>query len=111
MMTMTPHSLALVLSTTGDIESATMIANQLIAERLAACVQITGPLQSVYRWQNSVETATEYRLMIKTSLHCWERLRDRLKQLHPYDEPQIVMLAIDDAVDGYRQWVINETLS
>lgn len=101
--------LAIVLSTTATVEDAERIADRLIDEQLAACVQVDGPLTSTYRWQGVVERATEYRLVIKTTVDRWETLCERLVELHPYEEPQVMLLQVEDAAAGYQQWVLDQT--
>ncbi|TWU41252.1 Divalent-cation tolerance protein CutA [Novipirellula aureliae] len=105
----TNPSIVLVLSTVGNSADAERLAKDLISQSLAACVQIDGPLISHYRWAGKVEQGEEFRLSIKTSLATWPKLRDRLQKEHPYDEPQIVMIPIVEATEGYRDWVIEQT--
>ncbi|GAA4463133.1 divalent-cation tolerance protein CutA [Novipirellula rosea] len=101
--------LALIISTVELEADAQRIANDLVAQSLAACVQIDGPIQSVYRWNGQVEQATEFRLMIKTTLAVWPKLKERLLKMHPYDEPEIIMLPVAGASQGYQSWVIEQT--
>ena len=108
-MTHPSAKLAMVLSTTATREQAQQIAGILVEEHLAACVQISGPITSVYRWHGAVETESEYRLVAKTTLGRWPDVRDRIAESHPYDEPQILLVPIDDASPGYQQWVLDET--
>jgi len=105
----TNQSIVLVLSTVGNQADAERLAQDLLSQSLAACVQIDGPVISHYRWAGNVEKSEEYRLAIKTSLASWPALRDRLQKEHPYDEPQIVMIPIAEASEGYRDWVIEQT--
>ncbi|TWU51063.1 Divalent-cation tolerance protein CutA [Rubripirellula tenax] len=94
------------VATTGDAEA---MARELIGQSIAACVQIDGPITSHYRWAGEVQQSTEFRLTIKTSMATWPKLKERLARIHPYDEPEILMTVVDDASDGYRQWVIDQT--
>ncbi len=103
------RKLLLCLSTVASAEDAERIAAALIAQSLAACVQIEGPIRSHYRWQGQIQCDQEYRLVIKSAVTVWEQLKSTLIDLHPYDEPQIVMIEIDDASDGYRDWVLAQT--
>ena len=103
------EKLVLVLSTVERKSDAERIAGELVAGSLAACVQIDGPISSVYRWGGNTESSIEYRLVIKTSIDAWPLLKQRLSKIHPYDEPQIVMLHIADATQGYADWVIDQT--
>jgi periplasmic divalent cation tolerance protein len=102
---MNDDSLCVVLTTVGDRETAQSLARQLVQQSLAACVQIDGPIESIYRWEGKVCEDAEYRLMIKSVAHCWPDLCDFIAQNHPYDTPQLVRLAIDQASEGYRSWV------
>ena len=104
-----PDGLAMVISTVSSAQEAEALAAALVDQALAACVQIDGPVTSHYRWAGKVEQASEFRLMIKTSQKAWPALHEKLASLHPYEEPQIIMLAISDASDGYRDWVIDQT--
>ena len=101
--------LALVITTVGSAADADSLARLLVDQSLVACVQVDGPIRSHYRWAGKVEQASEFRLMIKTSLKAWPALKDKLTKSHPYDEPEIIMLPIADATDGYRRWVIDQT--
>lgn len=103
------HSLVLVITTVESATDASSLARSLVDQSLAACVQIDGPIISHYRWAGEVESKNEFRLMIKASFSTWPRLKEKLVKQHPYEEPEIVMLAVDDATDGYRDWVIHQT--
>ncbi len=103
------NPLVLVISTVESAADAQQLAQALVDQSLAACVQIDGPIQSHYRWAGKLECAQEFRLMIKSSLAAWPALKQKLAALHPYDEPQIIMMKIDDAADGYRDWVVDQT--
>ena len=102
-------ALALVITTVESANDAEELAQALVDQSLAACVQIDGPITSHYRWAGQVETAHEFRLVIKTSDSAWLALKEKLVKLHPYDEPEIIMLPIADVTDGYRDWVIDQT--
>jgi periplasmic divalent cation tolerance protein len=104
-----PNSITLVITTVASATDAETLAQSLVDQSLAACVQIDGPITSHYRWAGKVEHASEYRLMIKTSHTAWPGLKEKLAKLHPYDEPEIIMLPIADVTDGYRDWVIDQT--
>lgn len=101
--------LALVMTTVDSAEHADQVARSLVDQSLAACVQIDGPIISHYRWAGNVERANEFRLLIKTSSMAWPALKEKLSRLHPYDEPEIIMVPIADVTDGYRNWVIDQT--
>lgn len=95
----------LVLCTCGSESDALRIANALVEDRLAACVNILPGLQSVYRWQNNIETAQEVLLLIKTTAGRFPALRERILDLHPYDTPEILTLPVADGSDKYLAWI------
>ncbi|MGH9554709.1 MAG: divalent-cation tolerance protein CutA [Terriglobales bacterium] len=95
----------IVLTTAGSPEEARKIANGLVERRLAACVNIVGPMESVYRWQGAVETAAEFLLVIKTTAAAFARIRDAIRELHSYEVPECVMLSIEDGSEAYLKWL------
>ncbi len=95
----------IVLSTAGSQEEARKIAHGLVEQRLAACVNILGPMESVYRWQGKVETAPEFLLVIKTTASAFARVRDAIQELHSYEVPECVMLNIEDGNETYLRWL------
>ncbi|MCO4771565.1 MAG: divalent-cation tolerance protein CutA [Deltaproteobacteria bacterium] len=99
----------LVLSNIGP-DDADRVARALIDERRAACVNLT-PVRSVYRWEGSVHVDPEVTMLIKVSLDGLDALVARLRELHPYDLPEIVVLDVDveRSLGAYVQWVRDET--
>jgi periplasmic divalent cation tolerance protein len=96
----------IVATTTVDSrEQADALAQEILAHRAAACVQIDGPLTSHYHWQGMIETATEWRLTIKTSLAAEPALSDLVHRLHPYEQPQWWIARAQHVSPGYAQWV------
>jgi periplasmic divalent cation tolerance protein len=81
----------------------------LVDERLAACVNLLAPMESVYRWEGQVEQDTERQMIIKTSKERVVALWDRLRELHPYETPEFVVLTISDGSDAYLRWVGEST--
>jgi len=77
----------------------------LVGERLAACVTALGPARSTYRWQGAVESADELPLLVKTTAAGWPALRARLRELHPYDVPEMLALRVADGWPAYLDWV------
>ena len=94
-----------VLSTAGSQDEARKIAHALVERKLAACVNIVPQIESVYRWQGNVETATEWLLIIKTQAEAFARLRDAIKELHSYDLPECVMLEVAVGSPAYLKWI------
>ncbi|HEX4597848.1 MAG TPA: divalent-cation tolerance protein CutA [Burkholderiaceae bacterium] len=99
----------LVLTNCPDEATASRIRRELVAERLAACVNQFGPVQSTYRWQGSIEEATEITLLIKTTRERYSALEARLRQLHPYSVPEIVAIPVQGGSSEYLAWVDAET--
>ena len=95
----------IVLSTAGSEEEARKIAQALVECRLAACVNIVGPIHSVYRWKAAVESAPEHLLIIKTTVAAFPRVRDAIRELHSYELPECVMLSIEAGSEGYLKWI------
>jgi periplasmic divalent cation tolerance protein len=89
--------------------TAERIATALVDERLAACVNILPGLRSVYRWQDRVETADEVLLLVKTSAAAYPALQDRLRELHPYELPELLAVESASGLPAYLQWVADET--
>lgn len=108
---MSENKCLLVLCNTPDLETASRIARKLVEERLAACVNILPAVSSVYRWQGKIEEATEVPLLAKTTQQVYPRLERRLKELHPYEVPEIVAWDITAGLPAYLTWVAGETLS
>ncbi len=98
-----------VVSTTETPEQAARIAKHLVAERLAACVQIEGPLTSRYHWQGRVEETREWRLTAKCRSRTFGEVAAAIRSLHPYDVPEIVATEIVYADEAYRLWLEQET--
>ena len=98
------------LTTTVDDESrATSIAETVVEEGLAACAQVHGPIVSIYRWQGSIERATEWRCDFKTTRHQLDGLHTRLLELHPYEVPEVIVVPIRDGHEPYFAWVHVQT--
>jgi periplasmic divalent cation tolerance protein len=92
-----------------DAETAARIAQVLVGERLAACVQALPGVASTYRWQGKVQVADEMLLLIKTSRARLAALEARLPDLHPYDLPEWIVLEAVGGLDRYLHWVEAET--
>ena len=98
-----------IVTTTASAEEARRIATALVERRLAACVQIVGPIESVYRWQGKIEMASEWQCQIKTRQSRYSAVEAAIRELHSYDVPEILAIPISDASSAYRQWLIDET--
>ncbi len=95
----------IVLTTTGSADEAKKIAHTLVERRLAACVNLVGPIDSVYRWKGAVESAPEWLLVIKTSVTQFERVRDAIRELHSYELPECIAVAIEAGSAEYLEWI------
>jgi periplasmic divalent cation tolerance protein len=95
----------LVLSTCGSIDEARKLARALVEKQLAACVNIVPQIESVYYWKGKVETSTESLLLIKTTAGAFDELRDVLTELHSYDVPECIEIAIEDGSAAYLAWI------
>lgn len=98
----------IVFCTCDTAEEADRVANALVHERLAACVNVLPGLQSVYRWQGAVERAREILLLIKTTPARFSALRDRIQAIHSYDTPEIVAIPIADGSERYLAWLLEQ---
>jgi periplasmic divalent cation tolerance protein len=95
----------ILLTTAGNREEAEKIANALVQRELAACVNILGPMTSVYRWKGKVESATEFLLLIKTTEDAFEPVRRAVRELHSYELPEFVELGISRGEGKYLAWL------
>jgi periplasmic divalent cation tolerance protein len=97
-----------VITATGTRDDAQRIARELVERRLAACVQIVGPIESVYRWKGQVESAEEWQCWIKTRGDLYHRVEQAIVELHPYDVPEILTLVAEGS-KSYLDWLRSET--
>jgi periplasmic divalent cation tolerance protein len=94
-----------VTTTLPDEQSAERIAVSLVEERLAACAQVLGPVSSTYRWQEEVERAWEWYCHLKTATARLPELQRRLRELHPYEVPEIIAVPIVQGDADYLRWI------
>jgi len=99
-----------VLSTLSEATRARQIAETLVAEQLAACVNIIPGLVSIYRWQGAVQQDDEVLMLIKTTQAGYARLEQRLRALHPYELPEIIAVPVRDGLADYIQWITDSVL-
>ena len=95
----------LVLTTAGSREEAEKIAQALVERRLAACVNLVGPVQSVYRWQGKVETSAEHLLVIKTTAGLFDAVAKAIRELHSYELPECLEIPIEEGSAEYLSWI------
>lgn len=99
----------LVLTNCPDEEVANTIALAVVEARLAACVNILPRVQSIYRWQGKVESATEIPVFIKSTATSYPALEKLIRQHHPYEVPEIIALPVAHGLPAYLNWVAAET--
>ena len=96
-----------VLCTTNSIESAKNIANTLIKDSYAACVNIVPRIVSVYKWQGEIVTDEEYLLVIKTRRSLFGTVEEKIKSVHPYETPEIISFDISDGSKEYLDYIMS----
>ncbi len=99
-----------VTTTTETAEDARRIAEVLVESRLAACVQVSGPISSTYRWQGKIETASEWRCVVKTRRDLYDRVEGAIRDAHPYDVPEVLATPIIAGSAAYLRWLDDEVL-
>ena len=100
-----PDDVRIVLTTIGSDTDALPLARTLVDERLAACVNILPPMVSIYRWKGAVEEDREHQVVIKTTSDRIQALEMRLRQLHPYELPEFLVLDLAGGGAAYLNWV------
>lgn len=106
---LTPQSAILVLTTLPERGGAEALARELLAARLAACIQIGATVQSLYHWRGQIETANEIPMAIKTRAGLYARLEAEIRRRHPYELPEIIAVPISDGFAAYLDWITGET--
>lgn len=96
-----------ITTTSDDQNELEKISTHLIANRLAACCQISGPITSHYAWQGKLEKSEEWLCTIKTTQELYEKVETEITKLHHYDEPEIIAVEIIAASSGYKKWIQN----
>jgi periplasmic divalent cation tolerance protein len=95
----------LFLTTASSSNEAQMLAAELVSRRLAACVNILGPVSSVYHWQDQVERSEEFVLLIKSTEAQTHAIQEALRELHSYQLPELISFTIDSGLDAYLEWI------
>lgn len=104
-----PTEVIQVITTTAERSEANAIAEALLKQRLAACVQIGGPIDSSYWWNGRIETSREFVLTIKTRRDLFPRLEAAILALHSYEQPEILAVAAVEVTPGYLKWLEEQT--
>jgi periplasmic divalent cation tolerance protein len=94
-----------VTTTTGSEADARMISRTLVERRLAACVQIIGPITSVYRWRGEIETAREWLCVAKSGESLFAAIERAIRDVHPYEVPEILSTPVTGGSAGYLAWM------
>jgi periplasmic divalent cation tolerance protein len=105
----TPHKLRLIFSTASSEEQAHSIAHTLVTEQLAACVNIVGPIRSIYRWREAIEDDREFLLIIKTRATLYVKVEKRIRDLHSYEVVEVISASIDRGSPPYVKWMLEAT--
>ncbi len=95
----------LMLSTVSSREEANTLASELVSRRLAACVNILGPVSSVYHWQGEVEHSEEFLLLIKSTEAQLSPIQDAIRELHSYQVPELISFSIEAGLESYLAWI------
>lgn len=98
----------IVLTTLADEQQAERFAAALVERRLAACVNILGPIRSIYRWKGKIEREREFLLIIKTTSEQTARLEAAFEELHPYELPERVEVSTEGGSEAYLSWIAGE---
>jgi periplasmic divalent cation tolerance protein len=98
-----------IVTTVASQEGAKKIAQTLVEQRLAGCVQMVGPVKSVYRWKGQVESAVEWQCWIKTRRSKYDAVANAIRQHHTYEVPEILAMPIVAGYEPYLQWLASET--
>jgi len=95
----------LMLTTVSSREEANTIASELVSRHLAACVNILGPISSVYRWQGEVENSVEFLLLIKSTEAQFRPIQNALGELHSYELPELISFTVEAGAESYLEWI------
>ena len=98
-----------VVTTIDSREAAEALGRRLVNDRLVACCQVVGPIRSIYRWKGNVEETDEWYCIMKTGASMYQRVEGAIKNLHPYELPEIMALPVDRVLSAYAGWVDEQT--
>lgn len=107
---MTMHKFIQVVTTVSSRRDAEKISKTLIGGKLAACAQISCPVKSIYRWKGKIETAKEWVCVIKTKKALYKKVEKLIKEIHPYEIPEIIVTPIVEGSKDYLEWLSGETI-
>ena len=95
----------IILCTCPDKDTAEKIAQLLVNDKLAACVNILSGITSIYLWQEQMESAQEHLLLIKANKSCYQAIEKTIKMHHPYELPEIIAVPVDNGLPEYLHWI------
>ncbi len=104
-----PDPAILVITNVPDRAVATALAQSLLDRRLAACINIGAPVESIYHWQDRIETGHEVPVVVKTRSALYSNVEDAIRKLHPYDTPEIIAIPVVAGDARYLAWLADET--
>ena len=104
-----PDAAILVLTSLPDREAALALARTLLTGRLAACVNIGSPVESMYHWRGEIETAREVPVVIKTRRALYNEVEAAIVAVHPYELPEVIAVPVIHGLAGYLDWIGTET--
>ena len=99
-----------IITTMNSKETIERIGRQLLEKRLVSCVQIMGPIKSIYRWKGRIEEKEEWLCVIKSRKSFYKVIEREIKRLHTYEVPEIIAIEIDNVLPEYSRWVMEETI-
>lgn len=102
-------SVVLVMTNLPDRDTATRLAEALVDNRTAACVNILAPCRSIYHWKGRTESAEEIPMLIKTTSERYDAVERSIRELHPYELPEIICVQVSAGLPAYLQWIQEET--
>jgi periplasmic divalent cation tolerance protein len=95
----------LFITTAPTREEANTIATELVSRRLAACVNVLGPISSVYSWQGAVEHSEEFLLLVKSTENNGNAIQDAIRELHSYQIPELIAFTVESGLENYLNWI------
>ena len=99
----------IVLCTTNSKDSAKQIAKILVSGRFAACVNLVDKIDSIYRWKGEIVEDSEVLMIIKTQKALFEKLKNKIEEIHPYETPEIISFDISEGSKPYLDWISENT--
>ncbi len=98
--------ITMIVTSVGTEQQAVEISEELVAKRLATCINIVPCLRSIYRWKGKVCEDTEYLLLIKTPKRLFDQVSETIRELHSYELPEILGLDVDQAEETFQEWIV-----